>query len=70
MADVQKLTCSKDLSQDAFLVAAVNVVWSLSSLVRPVEQTTIFRVAEEKLSQPAATPTNGNMERSVPFLSM
>lgn len=62
------LTGSKNLGEDALLVAAVDVVGGLSSLVGPVEKTTVFRVAEKKLSQSAAPPTYGDMKRCVPSL--
>lgn len=64
----QLRTCSKDLREDAFLVAAVNVVRRLSGLVRAVQQAAIFRVPEEELSQAPAPPTNGDVKRRVSLL--
>ncbi len=62
------LTGSKYLGEDALLVSAVNVVGCLSFLVGPVEQTTIFRVPQEELSEFATSTTNGNMQSCVTFL--
>lgn len=56
------------MSENAFLMTAVDVVWCLSCLIGLVEQTAIFRVAQEQLSQSAASSTNGNVKRCVPFL--
>lgn len=61
-------TSSKDLREDALLVAAVNVVRCLSGLVGSVQQAAIFRVSEEELSQAAAPSTDGDMEGRVSFL--
>lgn len=49
-------------------MAAVNVVWRFSSLVRAVQQAAIFGVPQEELSQAAAAPTNGNVEGRVSLL--
>lgn len=64
----QLRTCSKDLREDAFLVAAVNVVRRFSGLVRAVQQAAIFGVPEEELSQAPAPPTNGDVKRCVSLL--
>lgn len=62
-------TGSKYLREDAFLVGAVNVVWRLSSFVGTVEQAAIFRVPQQQLSQLTASPSDGNVEGRVSFLS-
>lgn len=64
----QLRTCSKDLREDAFLVAAVNVVWCFSGLVRAIQQAAIFGVPEEELSKAAAPPTNGDVKGCVSLL--
>lgn len=64
----QLRTCSKDLREDAFLVAAVNVVRRFPGFVRAVQQAAIFGVPEEELSQAPAPPTNGDVQRCVSLL--
>lgn len=49
-------------------MGTVDVVWRLSSFVWPVKQAAIFRVPQQQLSQPAAAPSNGNVEGGVSFL--
>lgn len=61
-------TRSKDLCEDALLVAAVDVVRRLPGLVGSVQQTAIFGVPKEQLSQAAAPATDGDVESSVSFL--
>lgn len=61
-------TGSKYLCQDAFLVGAVNVVWSFSGFVGAVQQAAIFGVPKQQLGQLSASPTDGDMERSISFL--
>lgn len=62
-------TGSKYLCEDAFLMGAVDVVWCLSSFVGPVKQAAIFRVPQQQLSQLSASPSDGNVEWRVSFLS-
>lgn len=64
----QLRTCSEDLREDAFLVAAVNVVRRFSGLVRAVQQAAIFGVPEEELGQAPAPPTDGDVKRCVSLL--
>ena len=49
-------------------MTAVDVVGRLPGLVGAVQQAAIFRVPQEELSQTAASPANGNVERGVPSL--
>ena len=49
-------------------MAAVDVVGRLPGLVGPVQQAAIFGVPEEELGQPAAPPTDGDVEGRVSFL--
>lgn len=62
-------TGSKYLCEDAFLVGAVDVVRCLSSFVGAVKQAAIFGVPQQKLSQLSASPSDGNVEGCVSFLS-
>ena len=62
------LTRSKDLREDALLVAAVDVVRRLSPLVGPVQQAAIFGVPQQQLGQPPAPPPDGDVEGRVSFL--
>ena len=62
------LTCSKDLREDALLVAAVDVVRRLARLVGPVQQAAIFRVPQQQLGQLAAPPPDGDVKGRVSFL--
>lgn len=50
-------------------MGAVDVVWCLSSFVGPVKQAAIFRVPQQQLSQLSASPSDGNVEGRVSFLS-
>lgn len=61
-------TGSKDLCEDALLVAAVDVVRRLPALVGSVQQAAVFGVPEEQLSQAAAPAADGDVEGSVSFL--
>lgn len=65
---VSRRTSSKDLREDALLVAAVDVVRSLPGLVRPVQQAAIFGVSKEQLGQATAPTADGDVEGSVSFL--
>lgn len=50
-------------------MGAVDVIRRLSSFVGPVKQTAIFRVPQQQLSQLSASPSNGNVEGCISFLS-
>lgn len=62
-------TSAEDLGENALLVAAVDVVRRLSGLVGPVQQAAIFGVAEQQLGEATAPAADGDVERSVSFLS-
>lgn len=64
----KSLTGSKDLGEDALLVAAVDVVRRLPGLVGAVQQAAIFGVTEQELGQAAAPPADGDMEGRISFL--
>lgn len=49
-------------------MAAVNVVWGLSGLVRPVEQPAILGVPQKKFCQLPAPPSDRDVQGSVSFL--
>ena len=61
-------TRSKNLREDALLVAAVDVVRRLSRLVGSVQQAAIFRVSEEELGQAATPTTDSDVKGCVSFL--
>lgn len=52
----KELTGSKDLSENAFLMAAVDIVRRLSGFIGFVEQASVLRVPQEQLGQ-SATPS-------------
>lgn len=50
-------------------MCAVDVVGRLSSFVRSIKQTAIFRVSQQQLSQLSASASDSNVEWCVSFLS-
>lgn len=50
-------------------MGAVDVVGGFSGFVGPVKQAAIFGVPQQQLSQLTASPSDGDVERRVSFLS-
>ena len=64
------LTVSKYLCKDPFLVVGINVVGGFPCLVGPIQQTTVSRVTQKKLSDSLASSPQRNMEPCISSLKI